>query len=193
MNALSDFIVSRVRVKLFKKLLSSPEELFYVRQLTRMTGEEINAVRRELLHMSQAGMVKMQGRGNRLYFWFNKDYRYYSELSALVAKSTGLGASIIKNKEKIGRINFAFISMRLVRKMPVKPGQVDLVVIGEVVIPQLTELVKATESEVGREINYSVMTSEEFNFRKRRRDPFLIDILKGSRIMLVGDEEELVS
>lgn len=193
MNALSDFIVSRVRVKLFKKLLSSPEELFYVRQLTRMTGEEINAVRRELLHMSQAGMVKMQGRGNRLYFWFNKDYRYYSELSALVAKSTGLGAAIIKNKEKIGRINFAFISMRLVRKMPVKPGQVDLVVIGEVVIPQLTELVKATEGEVGREINYSVMTSEEFNFRKRRRDPFLIDILKGSRIMLVGDEEELVS
>jgi hypothetical protein len=35
------------------------------------------------------------------------------------------------------------------------------------------------------------MTEAEFKFRKSRRDPFILDVLKGSRIMLVGDEEEL--
>jgi hypothetical protein len=36
------------------------------------------------------------------------------------------------------------------------------------------------------------MSEEEFAFRKRRRDPFVLSILSGSRVMIVGDEEELV-
>jgi len=44
----------------------------------------------------------------------------------------------------------------------------------------------------GREINYTVMTQDEFEFRRRRRDPFLTGILAGSRVMIMGDEEELV-
>lgn len=193
MSSLRDFIISRVRVKLLKILLSSPSELFYVRQLTRATGEEINAVRRELTHMVETGMVKSQPRGNRLYFWFNKEYRFYPELLSAVNKITGLGASIIKNQQKLGRVKFAVLSIRFSRRMPMKPSQVDLLIIGDVIMPQLSSIVKLIEVDVGREINYSVMSHEEFTFRKRRRDPFLLDILTGSRIMLVGDEEELVS
>lgn len=37
------------------------------------------------------------------------------------------------------------------------------------------------------------MTEEEFNFRKKKRDPFIMAILHGSRIMLVGDEESMLS
>ena len=58
MAALQDFVVSRVRAKLLKVLLADPAEMYYVRQLTRLTGEEINAVRRELLRMVDRGMVK---------------------------------------------------------------------------------------------------------------------------------------
>jgi hypothetical protein len=36
------------------------------------------------------------------------------------------------------------------------------------------------------------MTPEEFIFRKRRRDPFLLGILGGPRVMIIGEEEELV-
>lgn len=193
MSSLSDFIVSRVRVKLLKQFLTSPEELLYVRQLTRGTSEEINAVRRELLHMEKVGMTKSQKRGNRLYFWFNKEYPFYAELLSLVAKTTGLGLSIIKNRERLGKISFAMISGRYVRRMPVKPNQVDLLIVGDVIIPQLTALVKAVELEVGREINYSIMSLEELTFRKHRRDPFLLDVLKGSRIMLLGNEEDFVA
>lgn len=193
MSDLSDFIVSRVRIKLLKTLLSSPEELSYVRQLSRKIGEEINAVRRELLHLVKTGILKSQPRGNRVYFWPNKDYLFYSELLALTAKTTGLGQAIIKNKDKLGRITFAFISMKLVKRLAAKTGQVDLLIVGEVVLPQLSAMVKTAEAETGREINYSVMSPEEFSFRKRRRDPFLIDVLKDSRIMLIGDDQDLVA
>ena len=36
------------------------------------------------------------------------------------------------------------------------------------------------------------MTREELEYRKKRRDPFLLGILSGSRVMIIGDEEELV-
>ena len=70
--------------------------------------------------------------------------------------------------------------------------QVDVLVIGDIVLPELATLVRAEESKRSREINYTVMTEEEFLFRKRRRDPFVISILTGSRVMIIGDEEELV-
>ena len=68
-----------------------------------------------------------------------------------------------------------------------------MLIVGEVVLPQLSAMVKTAEAETGREINYSVMSPEEFSFRKRRRDPFLIDVLKDSRIMLIGDDQGLVA
>lgn len=192
MSTLRDFIVSRVRVKILRTFLTTPQELFYVRQLTRALDEEINAVRRELIHMEKAGMLKSQIRGNRVYYWFNTEYKYYPELLALIAKSTGLGRELIKNREKLGKVSFIVLSGRYARRMQVKKGQVDLLVVGEVILPQLAAIVKTAEVDVGREINYSIMSTEELTFRKRRRDPFLMDLLQQSRIMLVGDEEALV-
>jgi hypothetical protein len=60
-------------------------------------------------------------------------------------------------------------------------------------MPELAKIVQEEEKKVGREINYTVMSREEFAFRKRRRDPFLLGILASSRTMIIGDEEELVS
>ena len=192
MSTLRDFIVSRVRVKILRTFLTTPQELFYIRQLTRALGEEINAVRRELIHMEKVGMLRSQIRGNRVYYWFNTEYKYYPELLALIVKSTGLGKELIKNREKLGKVSFIVLSGRYARRMHVKKGQVDLLVVGEVILPQLAAIVKTAEADVGREINYSVMSADELTFRKRRRDPFLMDLLQQSRIMLVGDEEALV-
>ena len=85
---LRDLMVSKVRVKLLQTFLSQPKEMFYVRQLVRATNEEINAVRRELLRMEKAGMVQKEARGNRLYYWFNKEYPLFGDLLSLVAKKT---------------------------------------------------------------------------------------------------------
>ena len=49
------------------------------------------------------------------------------------------------------------------------------------------------EKRLGSEINYTIMSEEEFTFRKKRTDPFIIEILSGSRVMLLGDEENLLA
>lgn len=189
---LKDLMVSKVRVKLLQTFLYQPDEIFYVRQLVRKIDEEINAVRRELSRMERANMVKKEPRGNRLYYYFNRDHPLYEELLAMVHKTVGLGRAIIKNKSKLGRVKLAMFSGRFARRLPIEEGGVDLLLVGDINIQALAKLVRVEEAKLNKEINYTVMTGDEFNFRKKRRDPFLQSILLGSRIMIIGDQEDLV-
>lgn len=193
MSKLADFMVSRVRVKLLKAFLSDPKEMYYVRQLTRITNEEINAVRRELSRLQTCGMIKSEHRGNRLYYYAKPGYVFYPELLSLVAKTTGLGRLLVKNKLKLGKVKFMMVNGRFVRGLPQQPEQVDLLVVGKVIMPQLTILVRTYEAKSKREVNYTVMTEEELAYRKARRDPFILSVLSGSRLMLAGDELDLIS
>ncbi|MBI3576674.1 hypothetical protein HY086_01390 [Candidatus Gottesmanbacteria bacterium] len=191
---LEDIIISRVRVKMLTLFLTNPGTIFHVRDIVRRINEEINAVRRELAHMEKGGMVSKEQRANRLFYVMRRDYPLYFELLELIGKSSGLGWDIIKHKAKLGKVKFAMMSGRYLRGLTRKGGNdVDLLIVGTVVLPELAQLVKAEEVRRSREINYTVMSEEEFTFRKRRRDPFVLEILGGSRMMIVGDEEELVS
>ncbi len=189
---LKDLFISKTRVKLLESFLADPTQMYHVRDLVRKTGDEINAVRRELARMEEVGMVKKEPRGNRLYYWFRKDYEYYSDLLSLVAKSTGIGAALLKNKTKLGKVSLIMLSGKFVRHVTKKnPDEVDLLIVGEVVMSELGNLVKAEESRRNVSINYTPMTEDELKFRRSRRDPFLQNLLLNSRVMILGDEVDL--
>jgi hypothetical protein len=193
MATLSDIITSKVRIKVLELFFSDLKEMYHVRGIVREIKEEINAVRRELGRLEKAGIFKKESRGNRVYYWVRNDYPLFDDLLALVAKTTGLGAAIIASRGKIGKISSVMFSGGFVRRIPRKnDDQVDILVVGEVVLPELAALVRAEESKRNKEINYTVMSKEEFEFRKKRRDPFLSGILSKSRVMIIGNEEDLV-
>ncbi len=190
---LADLITSKSRVKLLGVYLSEPKGLYHVRELVRRTGDEINAVRRELLYLEKKGILTKEPRANRVYYSLSKAYPYYFDLLRMSAKTTGLGAAILENKAKIGKIKYAMFSGRFTRRLEKKPTDVDLLMVGTIVLPELAVLIRAEEKRLGVEINYTVMTEEEFNFRKKKRDPFILSVLSGSRVMLSGDEESMLA
>lgn len=190
MNSLKDFMISKVRVKMMKLFFMNQEEMYYVREITREIKEEINAVRRELDRMTASGVLKSEQRGNRLYYYLNKNYLFFQELQQMVAKSSGLGEKIRKARRKLGAVSFVMFSVRFIKSLPPSQNEVDLLVVGDIVLPELEQLVKNEEERIGREINYAVFSDEEFEFRKTRRDPFIMDVLFGSRVMIIGNEED---
>ncbi len=60
MAKLEDLITSKVRVKIIELFCSNPREMYHVRGIVREAQEEINAVRRELLRLDAAGMIKKE-------------------------------------------------------------------------------------------------------------------------------------
>lgn len=189
---MEELIVSRVRVKLLQLFLSSGDNLFHVREIVRRVDEEINAVRRELARMESFGMVSSEWRANRRLYRFRKDYSYYKELLGLVAKTTGLGGAILKNKVKLGKIKYAFLSTRFLQSKPAGTEDIDLLIVGSIILPELQSLVADEQTKKDLEINYSYMDEAEFAFRVKRRDPFILRVLIQPKVMLMGQEENLL-
>lgn len=189
---LEELFVSRVRVKILQLFLTSLNELFHVREIVRRVDEEINAVRRELARMEKFGMVTSEWRANRRLYHFRKDYVYFNELLGLVSKSVGLGGAIVKNKARLGKIKYAFISTRFLIGEKSGTSDVDVLVVGQIVLPELQSIIANEQVKRENEINYSFMDEAEFKFRVRRRDPFILRVLVQPKIMLIGFEEELL-
>ncbi len=190
---LKDLITSKTRVKLLSLFLDNQSEMYHVREIVRRVSEEINAVRRELILLEKKGILSREPRANRVYYYLDKNYPYYFDLLRLHAKSSGLGFDIIKNRVKLGKIKYAMLSGKFARRTRENPEDADLLIVGTVVLPELSLIVKQEETKRGEEINYTVMTDEEFIFRKKRLDPFILGVITGSRVMLIGDEDALLS
>lgn len=189
---LIDILISKVRVKVIELFLGIPGKSYHVREIVRRVEEEINAVRRELARLEKTGMLASEWRANRRYYSVKDDYIFYTELLSIVNKSVGLGGAIIANRARLGKIKYAMLSSSFVKGKPYTQNEVDLFVVGTIVLPELGAIIREEEARREREINFTPMTEEEFAFRKNRRDPFIMSILSKPRVMLIGDEEEMV-
>ena len=189
---LGHLFVSKVRVKLLKVYFSHPDQPHYGRQLSRLLGEQINAIRRELENLQEAGLLKSEKRGNRIYFHLNKNFLHYDALFLLFLKSTGLGEAIIKNQSRLGKIKWVFFSKNFAQNQPCQEEAIDIFLVGDVILPELSALVAQEERTRKREINYSVMDEAEFRFRYQGKDPFLTNLLISPRFTILGNETQLL-
>ena len=189
---LDDLITSKTRIKVLHLFLGNLGEMYHVREIVRRVDEEINAVRRELLLLDKKGILIREARANRVYYSLDTTYPFYNDLIKIHAKESGLGQDIIKNRVKLGKIKYAMLSGDFAKNSPDTGDSVDLLVVGIVILPELSQIIKKEELVKKREINYTVMKEDEFNFIKSRRDPFISSIIHGSRVMLIGDEESLI-
>ncbi len=192
MLKLQDLMISKVRVLVLQLFFTNPKEKYYVREMSRLIKVEINALRRELERLLNCGLLRKEERGNRIYYFLNPRYIFYQELERMIAKTTGLGAAILKYRRKLGTIVYASLSSKYVKKELPYQDEVDAFFVGNVVLPELDLIMKKFEKDAGRELNYTVFSKDEFEFRKTRRDPFIMNVLYNVRVMIIGDEAEFI-
>jgi DNA-binding transcriptional ArsR family regulator len=189
---LEQLFISKVRIKALKYFLSKPNEAIHLRAAVRELDEEINAVRRELSRLEGIKFLLSERKGNRKYFKMNLDFVFLDELQAIIFKTFGLGGEIIKNSNKLGEVSFAAITRSFLNGE--NPEGLDLIVVGDNLDMQLLDtLVTAEEKGLSRHINYTVLSSRDFELHKRRRDNFIIQILSQDRIMLIGRSQDFAA
>ena len=80
---------SRTRVKLLELFLLHPEREVHVRETCRITGLNINAVRRELANLEELGLLGSRRAGNARFYTVNIAFPIYAELVGIVLKMEG--------------------------------------------------------------------------------------------------------
>ena len=184
---------SKTRVKLLHLFLNNPEKSFYVREITRMIDEQINSVRRELANMVSVGIVQQDAIDNKLYYSVNEDYPYIKPLAAIFSDKNTEGdmgaASSVSWKDSLGRmrgLRLAIISGKLVAG---SSSSVDLLLVGDdMSAVTIKNLVKKIEKDRKIEINYAVISYDDFYYRMSVKDRFIMDIIRNKHSVLIDAE-----
>ncbi len=185
---------SKTRVKLLSLFLNNPGRAYYVREITRKIDEQINSVRRELSNLLSIGLIKSSTQNNRLYYEVNDKYAHYNEMhrifgSLKVGKSKALKGTreeeeIVTKLRESGTIEVAFLTGSFVRD---SHNKIDVFIVGDVNRAKVNKVIAEMEQELGRELNYTLMNSEDYGYRRDLNDRFLADIMEAKKIVLVDE------
>ena len=182
---------SRVRVEILSAFLMNPERELYLREVARLTGEDYKNVSMELRNLREIGLVSSRNEGNLKYFSLNKEFVIYEELKSIFMKTKG-AVGILREAVSTKRdIDYAFIYGSFATGEERAESDIDLMVIGGISLEEVLALIRGPEEKLSREINVSLYDLQEIRKRVKDRDPFIMEVLEGSKIMLIGDENEL--
>jgi len=190
---LKDIITSEARLKVLKFFYIGGEIFSpYVREIVRGTDLEINAVRRELIRLSKAKLLLEDPRGNRLHYYLNPKHTLYYDLASVFAKEIGLGRLIHRKKKRIGNITFCLLSLNFFLKRKVK-NPIDMIMVGDLYLSFLKELIIDYQKEHKEEVNYMVLTDQEYRILKDRKDQLIMNAICQPRAVIIGSQEKYLN
>ena len=191
---------SKTRVKLLHLFLNNPGQQFYVREITRKIDEQINSVRRELANMIEIGIVTSDSAENKLYYQVNQRYDYYLPLKAIFSDSVSESYSVAMTQpqdskhEYVSKLkDIAGVRLAIFAGVLVKGSStpVDVLLVGSPAAAKVTSLIKMIENSEQREINYTVMSYDEFYYRLSVRDRFIMGIINSKHSVMIDEDKIL--
>lgn len=181
---------SKTRLNLLAWLIMHPGESFYIRQLASILGQFPSPIIRELRKLEKLGLVTAESRANARFFSINEHSPLFPELQSLILKTVGVGEEIRKSLKNFQEILFAFIYGSFAAGEAGPQSDIDLLIIGEVPPKELTITIRKIEMKIKREIQFSVFPFREFQSKLKAGNPFLNQVAKSPKIMLMGSEDE---
>ena len=144
-------------------LPTSPEREYYVREITRIIGENMNAVRRELQTSNHSVSSRASGRETSRYYTVNRDFFLYEDLQKIVLKTEGVARVIREHLAGRVEIRCMFIYGSFAKSTAGAKSDIDVFIVGDIDENQLIPLVHESERALNREINYTLMRPAEWN------------------------------
>ena len=191
MNLLAEILSSKIRSEIFRMLFGVNDEALHMREIERRSGLSIGTIQQETKKLLHLNLILKRKDGNRIYYQANKEHPLYAEIHGLVLKTVGL-ADFFRNALKVNpNIQFAFVFGSLARNEENDKSDVDLMIIGEITMRQLTALLSGVSDHIGREINPHILMVREFLKRKSTKDHFLTQVLDSPKIFVIGNENDL--
>lgn len=190
MNTLAELLSSRARAEIFRLLFSGIDRELHIREIQRRSGLNDSTIRQELGKLTRLDMVQSRRDGNRIYYRAKKESPLYPEIRNLVLKTCGL-ADVLRTALKDKRIKEAFVFGSLARGEERAGSDVDLMVVGDLGLRELSILLSGIQERIGREINPHVMKENELRSRLKAREHFVCSVLKGPKIFIAGSEHDL--
>jgi predicted nucleotidyltransferase len=189
---LADTLFGRTRRQVLSLLYGHPDQSFFVREVARTTGAALGAVQKELVALTEAGILDRSVRGRQVYFQANRSAPIFGELHSLIAKTAGIVDVIRSSLAPLETgIDAAFVFGSVAKGEERGTSDIDLFVIGSVSFGDVVDALAGSQRMLGRDINPVVQTRAEFAKRVTSNDHFVAAVLQTPRLHVIGGDDEL--
>ncbi len=182
---------SRVRIRLLTIFLLHPDEQYHIRALASEVKAQYSAVWRELKNLEEAGLLQSERSGGRKLFHLNPKFPIIPELRNILLKTVSAGDLVRNALYGVEGIEVAFIFGSFAKGEVDAESDLDIMIIGEVDVGQVTTVVDEIEQMLSREVNYILFTREEWDSRLADGDSFASNVHSATKVILIGSQDAL--
>ncbi len=185
-------LLSPGRERVLAVVFMEPSRWWYRSELARHLGATPSSLQKPLTALAESGLLRTRRDGNRLYYQANSESPLFTELRSILTKTAGL-LDVLKGAllPHAASIAFAFVYGSVARGEETSASDVDVMVVGEAKLSELSPALQGAERRLGREVNASVHALPEFRRKLRAGHHFLLAVLDKPKLFIVGTEDDL--
>jgi len=166
-----------------------PDREFYQREVARLARVPLRSAQLALGRLERLGLIESRPSGNRVHYRAVQSAAFDGlKMWALpeVALVPALREALVPLTEAV---EFAFVYGSTAQGAYTAVSDIDLMVVGSVGSTELFDALASAEAALGREINVTLYTAEEFDARVSEGAHFIRSVLYRPRLWVVGEEK----
>ncbi len=172
--------------------LTQPEKWWYLSELAQFLGTSPSSLQRELKALVDGGILETRREGTRAYFKADTGSPVFPELRGLIDKTAGVVPTLRTLLRPFeGRMVCAFVYGSVARGEEHARSDIDVLVVGDAGLADLTPALRRAEARLGREVNVTSYSAAEFRRKAAARDHFLSEVLRGPKQFIKGDQRDM--
>lgn len=169
--------------RLMGAVLANPEREYGTLELLRQMGSSRSAGSAVLRRWVEAGVLRERRVGNQRRIAANTQFLLFPELRRMTQKTVGLAEPLAKALKPVAaRLIDAFVFGSIAAGKDTDQSDVDLALVGDIDLFEVSPLVDNAEHELGRPVHVNVYSQNEWT---AERDAVLRAIKSGPRIDLM--------
>lgn len=180
---------SQGRAEILKNLFTREKLSLHLRELARRANLSAPMLLRELRQLVETGLITETKDGNRVLYKANPEHPLYATMCDLVRKTDGM-ADTLKSVLSDEKIDTAFIFGSIASGTETAKSDIDVFVIGDIGLREVTRRINQVADSLGRIINPFVISLNEFISRRKHGDHFITEISTAPKIFLKGSANE---
>jgi len=175
---LENLFGSRERMRLLRFFLLNPEQEYEISEIARRNMLQPKSIRRELENLKKIKFIIRRLKKGKAFYVLNQNFIFYPELKNLISKSNIYpDSSSLAKVKNIGNVKLAVVSGAFINY---NKSKADMILVGDSISrAKLKNLMSNLEAEIGKEVDFVMMTHEEFKYRLNMLDKFILEFLEG--------------
>lgn len=168
---------SAARIKLLRLFLFNPKQTYTAPDAAHRSRVPERTARKELGIFSSIGLIRRSPtrQGSGLRYTLNSEFAYRSVLQNLLLNAPERANDIFERVRPSGVIKLIIVSGVFVGDWE---GRLDVLIVGDRIKDKhIRARMRKLESEIGRELRYAMLPSDDFLYRLNMNDKLVRDVL----------------